>query len=211
MSDSHTHDRHTRHKYPALPSLADLGLEEPEAARKSGKALTKLKRFRFQLLHTWLVSSFEPCRVADIGGGKGLLTYLLRKSGWDATVIDPHDQALPTKFKDIETGQRMCIDRSESVPRLNRPFAPSMATGFDLLVGMHAHGCNLMIIEGAKAHGCKFVLIPCCVIDEPAVPPRDIHWLPWLVTQAKDAGFLTEYFRLNFKGQSIGFHGTYGA
>ena len=209
MFYSHNHARLTRHKYPAPPSLADLGLEEPESGRKSGEELTKLKRFRFQLLHKWLTAHFDPCRVADIGGGKGLLTYLLRQSGWDATVIDPHRQSLPTRFKDLETGQRFRIDREESVPRLNRSFEPSMATEFDLLVGMHAHGCNLTVIEAARAGGCDIVLIPCCVIDEPATPPRNVHWLPWLANQAEGAGFLTEFFRLNFKGQSIGFHGTH--
>ena len=152
MSHSHNQGRHTRHQYPAPPSLADLGLEEPESERKSGKELTKLKRFRFQLLHNWLTATFDPCRVADIGGGK---------------------------------------------------------TEFDLLVGMHAHGCNLTIIEAARAHGCDFVLIPCCVIDEPATLPHDVHWLPWLANQARGAGFLIGYFRLNFRGQPIGFHGAY--
>ena len=209
VSHSYTHPPHRRHRYPPLPSPADLGLEEPNPGRKSGKGLTKVKRFRFQLLHNWLVGAFDPCRVADIGGGKGLLTFLLRRSGWDATVVDPEHQPLPTKFKDFETGQRIRIDRGESVPRVNRPFEPSMAARFDLLVGMHAHGCNLMIIEAAKVHGSNFVLIPCCVIDEPATPPRDVHWLPWLADQGRDAGFLVEYFKLNFKGQCIGIRGTY--
>jgi hypothetical protein len=204
-SDIHLH-RH--HKYPAPPTLEDLGIETPDEGRKSGKDLTKLKRFRFQLLHNWLVSSFDPCRVADIGGGKGLLTYLLRSSGWDATVIDPQRQPLPTKFKNVETGRRVLIDPTEEVPRIDRPFEPSVAAGFDLLVGMHAHGCNLMILEAAKAHGCNFVLLPCCVIDEPATPPRDVHWLPWLSGQASEMGFRVDHFRLNFKGQSIGFRGT---
>ncbi|MDA0745651.1 MAG: hypothetical protein O2954_03985 [bacterium] len=207
MSHSQGDHQHRHHKYPTPPSLGDLGLEVVDAGRKSGDELTKLKRFRFQLLHSYLVATFDPCRVADIGGGKGFLAYLLRKSGWDATVIDPENQPLPTKFKDLETGQRIRIGREELVPRLDRSFESSMAEGFDLLIGLHAHGCNLMIMEAAKAYGCNFVLMPCCVIDEPVPPPRDTHWLPWLANQAKDTGFLVEYFKLNFKGQSIGFSG----
>ena len=65
-----------------------------------------------------------------------------------------------------------------------------------------------LILEAAKAHGCNFVLLPCCVIDEPATPPRDVHWLPWLSDQASEMGFRVDHFRLNFKGQSIGFRGT---
>ena len=51
--------------------------------------LVRMKKFRFQLLHAWLVEHIVPCRVADIGGGKGLMAYLLGRSGWQATVIDP--------------------------------------------------------------------------------------------------------------------------
>src|SRR3954462_11360000 len=40
----------------------------------------RMKKFRFQLFHEWLVAELAPCRVADIGGGKGLLAYLLRQS-----------------------------------------------------------------------------------------------------------------------------------
>ena len=54
--------------------------------------LRKMKKFRFQLLHRWLVGHCEPCRVGDVAGGKGLLTYLLQNSGWQAVVIDPLDQ-----------------------------------------------------------------------------------------------------------------------
>lgn len=208
MSHTHDHGRLARHKYPTPPSLAELGLEEPAMGRRSGDQLPKLKRFRFQLFHRWLTAKFEPCRVADIGGGKGLLTYLLRQSGWEGTVIDPHSQDLPSKYKDLDSGQRVRIAAGESVPRLDRPFEPAMAADFDLLVGMHAHGCNLLIIESAKVCNKGFVLMPCCVIDEPATPPPDVHWLPWLAGQAEQAGFRIEYFKLNFKGQAIGIHGV---
>src|SRR5512147_931217 len=45
--------------------------------------LPRMKKFRFQLLHQWLVHQLEPCKAADIGGGKGLLGYLLQTSGWE--------------------------------------------------------------------------------------------------------------------------------
>src|SRR5512147_745397 len=52
----------------------------------------RMKKFRFQLLHRWLTHNFAPCKAADIGGGKGLLAYLLSNDGWNATVIDPIGQ-----------------------------------------------------------------------------------------------------------------------
>ncbi len=170
--------------------------------------LRKMKKFRFQLLHRWLVAHFAPCRVADIAGGKGLLTYLLQKSGWQATVIDPHYQPLSEKYKDIATGQRVKLVQTDSVPHINKPFTREMAESFDLLVGMHAHGCNVEIIDAAAQFGCAFVLFPCCVIGEPFVPPPGEHWLESLAIYALHQGHAVRPFRLNFKGQNIGLFGV---
>lgn len=208
--DDQPSDHNWHHKYPQPPSLAELGLEEADTQqkRKSGKALTKLKKFRFQLFHEWLTQQFKPCRVADIGGGKGLLAYLLQQSGWDATVVDPHAQSLPTKYKDLNTDRRVLISPEERVPRLSQPFEPTMAKSFDLLIGMHAHGCNMHIINAAKTYGCQFVLLPCCVIDEPATPTPDMHWFSWLADYGKKQTFDVQYFKLNFKGQNVGMYST---
>jgi hypothetical protein len=169
--------------------------------------LLRMKKFRFQLLHQWLVSNFEPCRAADIGGGKGLLAYLLQKDGWEAVVIDPVDQALPEKYKDLRTGSRVKIGTTETVRRMNTEFEPQQAVGFDLLIGMHAHACNVKIIDAAARHGCGFVIFPCCVIGEPFYPPLGVHWLESLADYALRQGHIIQPFRLNFKGQNIGLFG----
>ncbi len=163
-----------------------------------------MKKFRFQLLHRWLIERFAPCRAADVGGGKGLLTRLLLESGWDAVVIDPISQSLPARYKDIEAG-RVRVAESERVPRIDAHFEPSMARRFDLLVGMHAHGCNAMLIDAAAQYGCGFVLFPCCVIDEPFYPRLGVHWLESVLDYALWQGHTVYPFRLKFKGQNIGF------
>lgn len=183
----------------AQTSDADVDLRVAHELRRMGK-------FRFQLLHHWLVENLEPCRVADIGGGKGLLAYLLRQSGWDATVIDPVNQPLPDKYKDLVTGQRIRIAQTEHVPHRDQEFESPMARDFDLLVGMHAHGCNVKIIEGAVMYGRSFVLIPCCIIDEPVYPPHGIRWQQCLLDYAIGRGRDTHAFQLNFSGQNIGFY-----
>jgi hypothetical protein len=172
-------------------------------AQRAGE-LRKMKKFRFQLFHRWLVERFEPCRVADVAGGKGLLTYLLQKSGWEAVVIDPVSQSLPDKYKDVVTGRRVRIAPTERVRRMDRAFEVGMARHFDVLVGMHAHGCNVQVIDAAAEFGCGFVLFPCCVIDEPFYPPLGVHWLESLVDYAVRKGHAVYPFRLNFKGQNIG-------
>lgn len=166
-----------------------------------------MKKFRFQLLRDWIVANFPPCRVADIGGGKGMLTYLLREEGWDATVIDPELQPLPPKYKSLRLGRRVRLDPSQAVPHIREAFRPELARHFDLLVGMHAHGCNMAIIEAAETYQKSFVLLPCCVIGEPRTPPPNVHWIKWLGDVAQTVGFDPEYFELNFKGQNIGLCG----
>ncbi len=179
---------------------------DPGVWRDQPHGLKRMGKFRFQLLHEWLVANFKPCRVADIGGGKGLLAYLLQQSGWDATVIDPLNQALPDKYKDLITDQRVRIAPTASVRHLDCKFESRMTDEFDVLVGMHAHGCNVKIIDGAFAFKRSFVLIPCCIIDEPVYPPHGIRWQQCLLNYAlsKQRGVLP--FQLNFSGQNIGFY-----
>lgn len=164
----------------------------------------RMKKFRFQLLHQWLVQNLQPCRVADIGGGKGLLSYLLAQSGWEATLIDPVPQSLPDKYKDIRTDRRMKIDPAANVPSITSRFETYHAAHFDLLIGMHAHGCNVKIIDAAAEYACGFIIFPCCVIDEPFYPPLGVHWLESLADYAVRQGHSLIPFRLNFKGQNIG-------
>jgi hypothetical protein len=164
----------------------------------------RMKKFRAQLLHQWLVNQFEPCRAADIGGGKGLLSHLLRQSGWDTVVIDPVGQPLPDKYKDIRNGKREKIDPGEAVPNVEAPFEVDMAADFDLLLGMHAHGCNVKIIDAAARYGCGFVIFPCCVIGEPFFPRLGVHWIEALAAYALEQGCDLFPVRLNFKGQNIG-------
>ena len=165
-----------------------------------------MKKFRFQLLAQWLIETFQPCKVADVGGGKGFLAYLLQQSGWDATVIDPVSQALPDKYKDLKLDTRVKISPDEKVPRMDMKFEPYLTKHFDLLVGMHAHACNVKIIDSAAEEKRGFVLLPCCIIDEPIIPAPGEHWLECLAKYAISKGFVIRPFRLNFSGQNIGFY-----
>jgi len=186
----------------ALPPAGVSGLASDSSE------IPRMKKFRLQLLHQWMIQNFAPCKAADIGGGKGLLSYLLQKDGWDMTVIDPLSQPLPDKYKDITSGARVKIDPDESVPRIAAEFESRHAAGFDLLIGMHAHGCNARIIDAAAAYGCRFVIFPCCIIDEPFYPPLGVHWLESLADYAMQRGHEIRPFRLNFRGQNIGLYSS---
>lgn len=174
-----------------------------------------MHKFRFQLVHEWLIKTYRPGRVADIGGGKGLLAYLLRRSGWEAVVIDPVRQRLKHKFKDIETGKQIKLTQQEQEGevRIDRKFEKEMAKDFDLLVGLHAHGSNMRIIEAAREYGKDFAILPCCVIDEPIEKRAGVDWIKSLVEYARSLGFKVKTEKLNFVGQNLiiytdGYRGT---
>lgn len=162
----------------------------------------KVKRFRFVFVHTWLTETYEPCRVADIAGGKGMLTYLLQQSGWDSIVIDPEYQELPPKYTDINR-KRIKLPPEAKVPRLSEKFTQEMAEKYDLLVGIHAHGCNMQIIEAAAKYKKDFVLLPCCVIEEPIEKRYGVNWRESLVDYAKTLGLEPKKINFNFVGKSI--------
>lgn len=169
------------------------------------KELRKVKKYRFQLLHAWIVEHFEPCRVADIGGGKGLLTFLLNQSGFRSVVIDPYTQNLPTKYRNLDK-KKFKISEEINIPRIDTVFEKEMAQDYDLLLGLHAHGSNMKIIEAAVEFKKNFILLPCCVIDEPIVPQPNIDWFQSLEEYAHKLGLKTERFELNFRGQNKGFY-----
>jgi hypothetical protein len=169
--------------------------------------LRKMKKFRFLLLHEWIIDNFKPCKAADIGGGKGMLAYFLNNCGFQCTVIDPTEQPLLDKYKDL-AGKKHTIPVGATVPRISAAFEKSMAQDFDILIGLHAHGSNMKILEASAEYGKSFILLPCCVIDEPIEIQPDIDWFESLEGYAERLGMRTKRFELNFSGQNIGFYRT---
>jgi hypothetical protein len=195
------------HRYPPPPSPEELGLVLPGAGggRRSGDQLPKPSKFRFQLLAGWITERFPPCTAADVGGGKGLLTLLLRQAGFAAELVDPVDQPLPSRYRDLGSGRRVRLGAGAAVPRRRARFGAELGRRYDLLVALHAHGANLAVLETAAAAGSSCVVLPCCVVDEPAVPGPGQNWFMWLVGQARELGLAPEFFALNFRGQHLGF------
>ena len=167
--------------------------------------MRKVHQFRFQMLAGWLVKNYPPRKALDVGGGKGLLAFLLNKNGWEARVLDPVDQALPYKYKDLELMRRVLLTEEEkkSVKRLTKNFEIEDAKDFDLLIGLHTHGSNMKIIEACAKYKKNFVLLPCCVIDEPIEKRAGVNWLESLVDYARDMGFEVGREKLGFVGQDM--------
>ena len=202
-TDGDEHEHGHAAAAPLSPAiLSTLG----EATPVHKPELVKMKKFRFQLLHQWIQTHLEPGRVADVGGGKGLLAYLLQESGWQATVVDPVYQTLPDKYKDLTSNRQVHLKDEQVVPHRNQGFTPAMAQEFDLLVALHAHGCNVQLLDAAASSACAVILLPCCLIQEPIVPAPGVHWIQCVVDYATQKGLHVQPFRLNFKGQNIGIY-----
>lgn len=163
-------------------------------------------QFRFQVFHQWIIEHYPPCSVADIGGGKGLLSFFLNHSEFESTVIDPVWKPVEWKYKDITTGKRVKLspDQLNSVPHIIKEFDLDLPLDldFDIFVGLHAHGSNMYIIQAAAKFNKDFAIIPCCVINEPIEKRAGINWFDSLVDYAAKLGLNPQTDTLNFVGQS---------
>ena len=92
-------------------------------------------------------------------------------------------------------------EQIKSIKRITEPFEIPMAKDFNLLIGLHAHGSNMKIIQAAKKYGTDFILLPCCVVDEPIIKQPGINWLESLIEYAQSLGFKVKTDKLNFAGQ----------
>lgn len=159
-------------------------------------------QFCFQVIAAWLADNYGPRKALDVGGGKGLLAYLLNLRGWDVSVVDPVDQPLPPKYKDIVTNKRILITDRTQVKRITAPFEQDLAQDFDLLIGLHAHGSNIKILDAAAKYRQDFLILPCCVIDEPVEVRGGINWMDSLEAYAKNLGLPVKRKQFNFVRQS---------
>lgn len=100
---------------------------------------------RFEVVADFIASQYGKTirSIADVAGGKGILTRLLtKKKNFECELIDPRR----TVLKGIE----------------HRPeqFEPEMADYYDLLVGLHPDGALRQLGEAALVR--PAVIIPCC-------------------------------------------------
>jgi hypothetical protein len=173
-------------------------------SRDSSGERNTMKKFRFQLMAQFIIDTYPKCRVADIGGGQGLLSALLMQNGFDVTIIDPWELDLPWKFRDIDG--KMIKNHNLNLARVYKSFGIDMAQEYDLLVSLHGHGCMMNIVDSAHNFKKDFAIVPCCVIDEPIIKERNIDWTKSLFEKADQLGLNPSYFNLRFKGKNIGIY-----
>lgn len=99
---------------------------------------------RFEVAARFIADRFPDARyVADVAGGQGMLTRILRKRfGFDAEVIDPRGWAL------------------KGVPARAETFTAVMADYYDLVVGLHPDQALRSVVEAAGK--VTVLVVPCC-------------------------------------------------
>ncbi len=154
-----------------------------------------------QILASWIISNYSPCKVADISGGNGLLTYLLNLNGFNSIVIDPLELELPWKYTSLD--KKVNKIPGAKIDRKPVKFNKTMALEYDLLLGLHAHGVMIDIIDAAKEYNKKFIIVPCCVVDEPVVKQEGIKWTDSLYDHAVSQDLKPSKINLGFMGRDI--------
>jgi len=99
---------------------------------------------RFEVVARFIADRFPDARyVADVAGGQGMLTRILRKRfGFEAEVIDPRGWAL------------------KGVPARAELYTPQMADYYDLVVGLHPDEALRSVVESAGK--VPALVVPCC-------------------------------------------------
>jgi hypothetical protein len=99
---------------------------------------------RFEAAARFIADRFPDARyVADVAGGQGMLTRVLRKRyGFEAEVIDPRGWAL------------------KGVPARAELYTPVMADYYDLVVGLHPDQALRSVVESAGT--AAVLVVPCC-------------------------------------------------
>jgi hypothetical protein len=99
---------------------------------------------RFEVVADFIADRFPEARyVADVAGGQGMLTRILRKRfGFEAEVIDPRGRSL------------------KGVPARAELYDQAMADYYDLVVGLHPDQALRSVVESAGK--VSVLVVPCC-------------------------------------------------
>jgi hypothetical protein len=99
---------------------------------------------RFDIVAEFVADRFPDAQyVADVAGGQGMLTRILRKRfGFEAEVIDPRGWTL------------------KGVPARAENYDASMADYYDVVVGLHPDEALRDVVESADRSA--VLVVPCC-------------------------------------------------
>ena len=138
---------------------------------------------RFRAFVEFIVEYFPRAdSVADIGGGKGTLSFFLRELGVRSTIIDVRDanhsgwvyRAL--RKRSIKAGRLL------EIPRIVAAVQDIDLSAFDLVVGLHPDEATEHIVRAANQHHIPFAVVPCCVFPIDKIKRSREDWMTYLTT-----------------------------
>ncbi|GHJ47216.1 hypothetical protein Cs7R123_45580 [Catellatospora sp. TT07R-123] len=137
---------------------------------------------RFDVLAEFITTRFPQARyVADVAGGQGMLTRLLRKRfGLEAEVVDPRGWTL------------------KGVPARAEPYLAALADYYDLIVGLHPDEALREVVDSARVR--PVLVVPCCNFwDRDRKLGRD-ELLAAITAHHRALGGRCEHVELAFRG-----------
>ena len=167
---SHDKEHPLRSAFAAEPFLRRLGVTNPEGQPRPGMAgkLRQIVRFVELLGHlmdAWRRDASKPLRIADMGAGKGYLTFAMARAfemrGWNADIV-----GVEARQELVDSGNALA--KELGVARLSFAHGKigewTPANGLDVLVALHA--CDTAtddaLFHGVKAGASLILTSPCC-------------------------------------------------
>jgi hypothetical protein len=121
---------------------------------------------RFVVFARFLREAFPEAKsVADVAGGRGLLSIELRQLGFAPTIIDPRLATnLPHRVRKELRKEALRTGRVPRVPRLQARLEELDLSPFDLVAGLHPDQATEPLVRRATELGKPFAIVPCCVM-----------------------------------------------
>ena len=142
---------------------------------------------RFHIFAEFIHYSFpDASTVADVGGGRGILSFLLNEFVKHSTIIDPRPATFPRwihrrlRKKARRTGTVSIIERvHQNVESVD-------LSRFDLTVALHPDEATEPTLRYAIKHNINLAIVPCCVFPLDGYKRSVPEWMNYLLSIAPD-------------------------
>ncbi len=142
---------------------------------------------RFRAFADFIHRTFpEVETIADVAGGRGVLSYYLHELGYDATIVDGRDAELPRYIRRTLRKRSVKQGRLIEIPRAVGTLPGMDLSPFDLVVALHPDEATEHAVRAALALGKDFAVVPCCVFPIDGVKRSQESWREYLTELSHD-------------------------
>lgn len=139
-------------------------------------------RRRFVVFARFLREAFpEAARIADVGGGRGLLSIELGELGFTPTIVDPRlTTNLPHRVRKALRKEALRTGRVRRLRRLHARVEDVDLSEFDIIAGLHPDQATEPIVRRAVEARKPFAVVPCCVMPLDGIGRSYDEWVAYL-------------------------------